>query len=174
MRIHRSRIIPAAAMLLLALLACNLPGQNAAPPAPPAAGTVPAAPPPVLQTVGPAPASQGPAAASTATQTASPTWTSQPLSTATASGPVVTRAALCYVGPALKGYDVTSSIKAGTPVQLLGRSPVDGWWVIRDPRYHDPCFIQSIYLQIDPSMNTAGLPMYNLPATNTPGPSPTP
>jgi uncharacterized protein YgiM (DUF1202 family) len=87
---------------------------------------------------------------------------------------MVTRDAMCYVGPALKGYDVTSSIKAGTSVQLLGQSPITGWWVIRDPRYHDPCFIQSMYIQIDPSMDTSSLPVYKVPGTNTPHVSSTP
>lgn len=171
MRIHLLRMTLALATLLLASLACNLPGQNAAPPvtfvvATPAAATTAALP----------SASVAPSATVTPTHSASATaeFTTTPSSTATIAGPVVTRAALCYVGPATKGYDVTSSIKAGTSVELLGRSPIPGWWVIRDPRYHDPCWIQSGYIQIDPSMDTSGLPVYNIPGTNTPGPSPTP
>lgn len=169
MHLHPLRTTLAGAILIAAVLACNYPGQNAAPPV-----TVVVVPPAAAKT---AALPSAPAVASTTpthSVSATPTLAVAPSATPTISGPIVTRAALCYVGPALKGYDVTSSIKAGTSVQLLGRSPIAGWWVIRDPRYHDPCWIQSLYIQIDPSMDTAGLPVYNIPGTNTPGPSPTP
>jgi len=161
MRNHPLRSSLASAILALALLACTLLGQTAAPPPPVAVVTA-------MDTLAMTPSPQSVPGEASVTPTLTPS------STPTITGPLVTQAVLCYVGPALKGYDVTSAIKAGTAVELLGRSPLDGWWVIRDPRYHDPCWIQSDYLQIDPAMNTSGLPVYNVPGTNTPGPSPTP
>jgi hypothetical protein len=55
-------------------------------------------------------------------------------------------------------------------VELLGRGDVSGWLVIRNPRYHDPCWIQAAYLQVDSGFNVSALPIFHTPPTPTPTP----
>jgi hypothetical protein len=107
-----------------------------------------------------------------ALNTSTDTTTPSPLPIQTSSLPgnaLVANSALCWLGPG-KAYDVSSSIGGGTRVDLLGRSPIDGWWIIRNPRYHDPCWIEAIYLQIDTGVNVLALPIYQIPPTSTPTP----
>jgi len=89
--------------------------------------------------------------------------------TPTPQNPLVTTTAYCWSGPTgrtLK-YELISSIQAGTRVQLLGRGIVDGWWVIKNPRYNDPCWIQMQYVQIDLGYDLSTLKTFALPATPT-------
>ncbi|MGA7193180.1 MAG: hypothetical protein WBW94_06065 [Anaerolineales bacterium] len=92
-----------------------------------------------------------------------------PTSTPTPQNPLVTTTAYCWSGPTstkLK-YEVISSIQAGTRVQLLGQGIVEGWWVIRDPRYGDPCWIQQQDVQLDPSYDLSTLQTFAVPSTPT-------
>ena len=89
--------------------------------------------------------------------------------TPTPQNPLVTTTAYCWSGPTgnkLK-YELISSIQAGTRVQLLGRGIVDGWWVVKNPRYNDPCWIQMQYVQIDLGYDLSTLKTFALPATPT-------
>src|SRR5271157_3983401 len=94
---------------------------------------------------------------------------SAPTLTPTPQNPLVTTTAYCWSGPTDKTlkYEVVSSIQAGTRVQLLGRGIVDGWWVVRDPRYNDPCWIQQQYVQIDMSYDLSTLKTFAVPSTPT-------
>jgi len=92
------------------------------------------------------------------------------------SGPqnsLVTGSTLCWLGPG-SVYEVSSAIQKGTRVELLGRGDISGWWVVRNPTYHDPCWLQYQYLQIDPGVNVSALPIFYTPATPTPTPTPVP
>jgi hypothetical protein len=157
------RIILGGLLLIAAPLACNLKastGNGASPTETPAA-LVPAD-----------TATDTLTATLPVSDTSTDTATPLPLPTQTSSLPgnaLVANSALCWLGPG-KAYDVSSSIGGGTRVDLLGRSPIDGWWVIRNPRYHDPCWIEAIYLQIDSNVNVLALPVYQIPPTSTPTP----
>lgn len=156
--------------LVFASLACNLgvpkptPTNNSLPSIAPTASTAST----IL--ISPTPSA-------VATQSAASTYTpipatntiSAPTLTPTPQNPLVTTTAYCWSGPTnntLK-YEVVSSIQAGTRVQLLGRGIVDGWWIVRDPRYNDPCWIQQQYVQIDPSYDLFSLKTFAVPPTPT-------
>lgn len=90
---------------------------------------------------------------------------------ATPQQPAVNRLALCWTGPG-NAYPVVSSVKAGTPVEILGIGSVSDWFIIRNPKYHDLCWIEAKNIVIDPAFNLAQLRVFNPPPT--PGPSETP
>jgi len=94
---------------------------------------------------------------------------SAPTFTATPQNPLVTTTAYCWSGPTSKTltYELISSIQAGTRVQLLGKGIVDGWWVVKNPRYGDPCWIQQQYVQVDPLFDSSTLKTFAVPATPT-------
>ncbi len=145
-----SAVATSAALTVTAL--ANIPGGGS-PASDPPAPTLPALPSETDTSI-PAPS----------TPSASPF----PSQTSAASGnALVASSAICYLGPG-KVYEVSSSISAGTRVDLLGRSTLDGWWIIRNPRYHDPCWIQAAYLQVDSNVDTSSLQIYLIPPTPTP------
>ena len=150
--------------LILALLACNIGARrpasiatNGLPLGTPSVSVVPS-----LTQTQPAP-----------TESSTPipvTYTaSVPTLTPTPQNPLVTTTAYCWSGPTDKTlkYELVSSIQAGTRVQLLGRGIVDGWWVVRNPRYNDPCWIQQQYVQIDLSYDLSTLKTFAVPSTPT-------
>jgi hypothetical protein len=160
-------------VLILAMLACNAAAPTSTP-TPVAASGLPSDTP------------QGSAAPSlteipTGTQTAAPAASLTPVPatntlvtpsvtiTPTPQNPLVTATAYCWSGPTGKTlkYELISSIQAGTRVQLLGRGIVDGWWVIKNPRYNDPCWIQMQYVQIDIGYDLSTLKTFAVPATPT-------
>ncbi len=73
----------------------------------------------------------------------------------------VTNDTLCWRGPG-PAYETVSAVFKGTQVQLLGRTVLPAWYIIRDPAYLDPCWIQASDLQVDPSL-LASLPVYPVP-----------
>jgi uncharacterized protein YgiM (DUF1202 family) len=175
---HHSVVITTAILLLFsAMLACNI---NVAPavqsPAPDLAGTIVAETLAALTASGgsvtPSPGSATPGSNPSPSITAAPSQTATPNPTFASSLPgnaLVTTSAVCWLGPGA-AYEVSSSIQSGTRVDLLGRGDINGWLVIRNPRYHDPCWIQVGYLQVDTNVNVAALPIYYTPPTPTPTP----
>jgi hypothetical protein len=173
------RFIVGGVLLIFAAISCNLP---AATPTLDAGATLVAATLSALQ-IGVF-ASQT-ALAAQVTSTPPSTNTLQPQISPTPSNPHVIRDALCWVGPG-NAYEVVSSVRTGTQVQLLGRGSLAGWYIINNPIYHDPCWIEAANLQIDPGYDLSGLPIINPPpsptptltdtptATNTPTPTNTP
>jgi len=103
----------------------------------------------------------------TPTETFTPTSTDTPTQTPTPQNPLVTRDVLCWFGPG-SVYEVISSIKSGTQVQLLGRGSISDWLIVENPRYHRPCWIQASNLQIDPAYDVSVLPTFTPPPTPTP------
>jgi hypothetical protein len=106
------------------------------------------------------------------TDTPAPTNTLLPLPSGAPESPLVTSDTLCWRGPGPQ-YEVISSVKQGTAVSLLGRGVIAGWFVIRNPIYGDPCWIQANVLQIPSSVDVSALPVYNPPWTPTVTPPPT-
>ena len=149
-------------VLMLADLACNLPGATSQP------GT------PVINPanpVNPAGQVQPPPIAFTETPTLTPTSTNtiQP----TPQKPLVIKTTLCWVGPGTQ-FEVVSSLKQGENVEIIGRGSIAGWLIIRNPTYHDPCWAQASDLQLDASFDVNALKIYYPPPTPTRTPKPTP
>jgi hypothetical protein len=114
------------------------------------------------------------AASVTATDTPTATFVYMPSVYVTAQNPVVIDDTLCWLGPG-PGYEVSSAVRAGTRVVLLGYGSLPGWWVISNPVYHDPCWIPQQDLQIDLNYSLNGLQVFYPPptATSTRTPKPT-
>lgn len=100
-----------------------------------------------------------------------PTETPQP--TATPQNPLVLETILCWQGPGTQ-YEVVSALKKGERVELIGQGSIAGWWIVNNPIYHDPCWAQAEYLQLEPGYNPYILPIYTPPPTPTPTPTNTP
>ncbi len=112
-----------------------------------------------------------------ASPTPSPTETATPLppasptpnytSTPAHVNPLVVNFAGCYFGPG-PTYTLESNISQGKRVQLLGVGSQAGWYIIRNPYFHRPCWIAAKDLSIDPGVNTAALPVMT-PGAPLPG-----
>ncbi len=89
------------------------------------------------------------------------------------SNSTVIQDTLCWLGPG-PGYEVSSAILSGTRVTLLGWGSIGGWWVIRNPTYHDPCWMHQEDLQIDYGVNPYSLKVFYPPPTLTPTRTATP
>ena len=102
-----------------------------------------------------------------------PTDTPLPSETPTPQDPLVVRATLCWVGPGSQ-YDVVSALKEGERVPLLGKGSIPDWWIVRNPIYRDPCWVQARDLQVDPGVDLGALQVYYPPPTPTYTPTETP
>jgi hypothetical protein len=102
-----------------------------------------------------------------------PTATLLPSDTPTPQDPLVLRATLCWVGPGTQ-YDVVSALKEGERVPLLGKGSIPDWWIVRNPIYRDPCWVQARDLQVDAGVDGGALQVYYPPPTPTYTPTETP
>jgi hypothetical protein len=161
------RSVPAVLVVVVAILACNYPTPS---PTPDVGATFVAGTLTALAQVSSAPQS---GSTTMDTSTSEATVTSLPSSTPTAGNPVVIHDALCSAGPG-SAYEVVSSVKIGTSVELMGVGSIPGWYIIRNPVYHDPCWIAASNLQIDPGYNVSALKIFYPPSTPTSVPSATP
>jgi hypothetical protein len=118
-----------------------------------------------------------PSVASSETPNPAPvsTNTIEPSATPTAQKPTVINDTLCSVGPGAK-YDVVSSLSKGQVVEILGRGSIPDWFIVRNPRYNDPCWVSAKDLKVDASLDLNSLKIFNPPPlpTNTPKPTPVP
>ena len=90
----------------------------------------------------------------TETQTPPPTPTI-PIAT---QRPLVTHLAPCWFGPG-RAYNLESNIKEGESVDLLAVGTVPGWYIISNPYFHQPCWIQAENLSLDPAFDPSQFPM---------------
>lgn len=109
----------------------------------------------------------------TPTQSFAPSETSTPIPIGTAQNPTVVLDALCWEGPG-PAYEVVSAVRKSTQVVLLGRGSVGSWWVIDNPIYHDPCWVEADVLQFPTGFNLSGLKIFTPPPTPTLTPTPIP
>src|SRR5271157_5361851 len=137
------RFVVAGIIFCAVLLACGFPVEGEMPSA---QRTVLAATIFVMQTE--VSTLQTPPPSDTATFTPVVTDTSTYTPFPTPQNPLVLHNTLCWLGPG-PGYEVASSVHAGTRVTLLGQGSIPGWWVIEGPVYHDPCWMPQQELQID-------------------------
>lgn len=170
---RRRQILAGSLAVVLAILSCNI-GRQANVPL--TAGTM------VIETftaltVQAATSQAAITPTSTATSAPPPTDTVIPSPLATPQNPLVVNDTICWLGPG-SVYEVSSVIRAGTRVILLGQGSIPGWWIVKDPIYHDPCWMHQQDLQIDSSYDLSSLQIFNPPPTpaptHTPVPSPTP
>ncbi len=93
--------------------------------------------------------------------TPSPVPTAAPTLTPTASAPGDTITVInhpgCYFGPG-PTYPLESFINTPKKVQLLGVGSVSGWYVIRNPYFHAPCWVAAANVQIPAGMNVSSFP----------------
>ncbi len=136
-------------LMILAQLACNLPGNTQSVPLQPDTATPT---PSILIEV--APNTPEP-----------PIGTATPVPTP--QNPLVLRATLCWQGPGPQ-YLVVSALKQSERVKLLGRGSISGWYVVENPTYHDLCWVQEVDLQIEPGTDLLNLKVYNPPPKPTP------
>jgi uncharacterized protein YgiM (DUF1202 family) len=158
------RIVPAFLALCLLVAACNLPSA-ANTPTPETQAEAPVQLPPETPTPD--------LALAPFTDTPLPTETPLPSMTPTPENPLVLRTTLCWVGPGTQ-YEVVSALKEGERVELLGQGSIPDWWIVRNPIYRDPCWVQAKDLQIEPGYDVSGLQIYYPPPTPTLTPSLTP
>ena len=96
----------------------------------------------------------------TVTLTPSPTETEA--ATPTESGPPrkpqTVNFAGCYFGPG-PSYTLESNISKGKGVELLGVGSVPGWYIIRNPYFHRPCWISEADLKIFPGTDITTYPV---------------
>ncbi len=141
-------------LLIVVQLACNLPSGAATHTSTPTAAS--------------------PAGTETATATLVPVDIGSATPIPTPQNPLVLRATLCWIGPGPQ-YPTVSALKQNERVKLLGRGSISGWYIVENPIYHDPCWVQEAELQIEPGTDLASLRIFNPPPTSTPTkPPPTP
>lgn len=96
------------------------------------------------------------------TETPVPTPTEVlPTETATPSGPpmaVANKKAACWFGPG-SSYPLESNISNTKKLELLGVGSVNGWYIVKNPYFYQPCWISADDVDIDPSVDISSLPV---------------
>jgi hypothetical protein len=108
-----------------------------------------------------------PTATETQTPIPTPTVTSGPT-----QQPMVIHFAPCWFGPG-RAYNLESNIEEGESVDLLAVGTVPGWYIIRNPYFRQPCWIQAENLSLGPAFDPGPFPMMTpwptrIVATNKP------
>lgn len=163
----RISLITSGLLLVIILISCNLSSPEEE--TPDLVATWVAATLTALDVPVPLPSST-PDLAAIATSTLAPTATETARPTTTPQNPLVLETILCWKGPGAQ-FEVVSALKKDTHVELIGRASISGWWIVNNPIYHDACWAQAEYLQIEAGFNTAALPIYTPPPTPTPTPT---
>jgi hypothetical protein len=83
--------------------------------------------------------------------------------------PTVRHHAACWFGPG-SAYNLESNITKGESVQILGVGSLPGWYIIRNPYFQQPCWIQAADLNIDPGMDLSQYPVMTPYPLRTPKP----
>jgi len=98
----------------------------------------------------------------TATPTPTETMTPEPTSDKPPKRPVTTAFAGCWYGPG-PAYVLDSNIAERKYVDLLGIGSIPGWYIIRNPYFHKPCWIEAANLKFDPAMDLSKYPVMTPP-----------
>ncbi len=101
-----------------------------------------------------------PTSAPTDTPAPTPTDTPNPEATVTPEHgyPITVNFAGCWFGPG-PTYILESNIAKGKRVEPLGRGSVSGWYIIRNPYFHRPCWMSENDLKFDEGINLEALPI---------------
>jgi hypothetical protein len=101
------------------------------------------------------------------TITPTPSFTETPIVTPTKADPPkrpgTTEFTGCWTGPG-PTYTLISNIDPKKYVNVIGIGSEPGWYVIGNPYFHNPCWIEIAHLKIDPNMDFSVFPVM------TPGP----
>jgi hypothetical protein len=73
--------------------------------------------------------------------------------------PQVTGQSPCYTGPG-DTYPLSSNISDTKKVEVLGLGNVPGWYVIKNPYFGSPCWINAEHLIVDPNSDFSDLPVF--------------
>ncbi|MFH1185449.1 MAG: hypothetical protein V1755_10495 [Chloroflexota bacterium] len=97
----------------------------------------------------------------TFTQTPPPTETPTPTPTSSEPprSPQTVSFAACWLGGPGSPNALDSNIKKGKAVELLGLGNTSGWYVIRNPYFHRPCWILALDLKIFPGTDLSTYPV---------------
>ena len=106
------------------------------------------------------------------TATATQTSTPAPTVPGPTQQPVVIKFSQCWFGPG-RAYNLESNINPGDTVDLLAVGTVQGWYIIRNPYFHQPCWIQAENLSLGPTFNPSPFPLMTpwptrIPPTDAP------
>jgi hypothetical protein len=71
---------------------------------------------------------------------------------------VVITNAPCWFGPG-SAYPLESYISETKIVEVLGVGSVEGWYIIHNPYFNQPCWIAASDVQIDPAMDSSIFPV---------------
>jgi CSLREA domain-containing protein len=83
------------------------------------------------------------------------------------SQPTVATDTLCWKGPGGQ-YEVVSSLKTATEVQILGRGVEGDWWVLDNPRYPGvPCWAPGGDIEVQPNYEYPST-LFEIPPLPTP------
>lgn len=154
----RHRLIFISLIIVISILACNLPAQTPAPPAPPELpATTPAQ--------GNQPAPQNTPAITDTPPLPSETPTITP--TATLSVPMVSVSmdTNCRSGPG-KEYDLWGALLVGEKAEVVGKNTALNYWVIKNPDSAGTCWLWGQYATVEG--NTSAIPEVPAPPTPTP------
>lgn len=64
----------------------------------------------------------------------------------------------CYYGPG-PGYGLESNVSADKKVKLLGQGSVQGWYIIFNPYFHQPCWVSSADVRVDSDVDMSRFPI---------------
>ena len=120
-------------------------------------------------TTSPSPTQATPSTTPSPQPSASPSPTLPPTKKASDDTPLIRVSVTtnCRTGPGVH-YARISSLKPGKKVEILGRVPNYPYWVIRDPWGSGrSCWLWNYYASVQG--DTSSLPVYQPPATSTPG-----
>ena len=94
---------------------------------------------------------------------ATETFTPEPTSNVPLKRPVVTAFADCRRGPGPQYVHVTN-IAAKRYVTFIGVGSIPGWYIVREPYFRNICWIEAIYLKLDPRMDVSTYPVMTPPS----------
>ncbi len=87
------------------------------------------------------------------------TPTAEPTSSEPPKRPYVITFAACWLGGPGPNNPLDSNINEKTRVDILGIGSVEGWYIIRNPYFHKPCWIKAVNLNIDPRTDMSQFPV---------------
>jgi hypothetical protein len=64
----------------------------------------------------------------------------------------------CWTGPG-DTYTLISNINPREYVEIIGMGDVEGWLVIRNPYFHNPCWVLKEHVNVDPNLDLTVYPV---------------
>ena len=94
----------------------------------------------------------------TPTLTPSPTESPTPTKNLEKNTIIVINFAPCYFGPG-PSYVLESNISKDKKVRLLGQGSIQGWYIIYNPYFHQPCWISAADVRVDSDVDLSRFPI---------------